>query len=261
MPSKASEWWHARRAESQYGVQLRKIARHIGEIIRGFDLNDQADANVLRDALRRYAEMLIPWARSAARAMVAEVAARSDKQWRTIGKDMGRSFADVLNGPDIGARYRELQEEQVILITSIPRDAAEHVHALVQQGLIEGKRFTELVPEIRRGGDVSISKANLIARTETGRVVSNLTQARSESVGSEGYQWATMKDAAVRPSHRAMEGKFVRWDSPPTIDGLKGHAGSVPNCRCFAIPLLKYEGTYTSPASSRRQSPSIQLAL
>jgi SPP1 gp7 family putative phage head morphogenesis protein len=241
MPSKASEWWHARRAESQYGVQLRKIARHIGEIIRGFDLNDQADAFVLRDALRRYAEMLSPWARSAARAMVAEVAARSDKQWRTIGKEMGRSFADVLNGPDIGARYRELQEEQVGLITSIPRDAAERVHELVQQGLIEGKRFTELVPEIRRGGDVSISKARLIARTETGRVVSNLTQARAESVGGTSYIWRTVKDAQVRPSHRAAEGKVFEWNSPPTLDGLTGNPGAVPNCRCFAEPILSMD--------------------
>jgi SPP1 gp7 family putative phage head morphogenesis protein len=248
MPSKASEWWHARRAESQYGVQLRKIARHIGEIIRGFDLNDQADAFVLRDALRRYAEMLTPWARSAARAMVAEVAARSNKQWRKIGSEMGRSFADVLNGPDIGARYHQLQEEQVNLITSIPRDAAERVHELVQQGLIEGKRFTELVPEIRRGGEVSVSKASLIARTETGRVVSNLTQARAESVGSSGYVWRTVKDAQVRPSHRSMEGQFVRWDQPPTLDGLKGHAGAVPNCRCFAEPSIPMD---LSPARPR----------
>lgn len=247
MPSKASEWWHARRAESQYGAQLRKIARHIGEIIRGFDLNDQADAFVLRDALRRYAEMLTPWARSAARAMVAEVAARSDKQWRTIGKEMGRSFADVLNGPDIGARYRELQEEQVNLITSIPRDAAERVHALVQQGLIEGKRFTDLVPEIRRGGDVSVSKANLIARTETGRVVTNLAQARSESVGSEGYIWRDVGDAQVRPSHRAMEGKFVPWNQPPTLDGLTGHAGALPNCRCFCEPVIPMPGEPARP--------------
>lgn len=249
MPTKddRAEWMKARRAETQYGVQLRKIARHIGEIIRGFDLRDQADASVLQAALKRYAEILDPWARSAARAMVAEVAARSDKPWRKVSAELGRSFAETFQGPDIGQRFRQLQEEQVVYITSIPLDAAQRVHDLVTQGVVEGKRFTDIVPEIRRGGDVSISKANLIARTETGRVVANLTQARAESTGSEGYIWRTVRDKAVRPSHKAMEGQFVRWDSPPTIDGLTGQAGALPNCRCFCEPVIPMPGEKPRP--------------
>jgi SPP1 gp7 family putative phage head morphogenesis protein len=241
------EWMKARRAETQYGIQLRRIARHIGEIIRGFDLRDTFDAEVLTAALRRYAEILDPWARSAARALVAEVAARSDKPWRKVSAEMGRNFAETFAGPDIGQRFRQLQEEQVAYITSIPRDAAQRVHDLVTQGVVEGKRFTDIVPEIRRGGDVSISKANLIARTETGRVVANLTQARAESTGSEGYIWRTVRDKAVRPSHKAMEGQFVRWDSPPTIDGLTGQAGALPNCRCFCEPVIPMPGEKPRP--------------
>lgn len=241
MPSKASEWWHARRAEGQYAAQLRKIARHIGEIIKGFDLNDHGDTTILSAALRRYAEMLTPWARSAARQMVAEVAARSNKQWRKIGSEMGQSFSDVLDGPDIGARFRQLQDEQVAYITSLPRDAAERIQSLVTQGVVEGKRFTEIVPEIRRGGEVSVSRANLIARTETGRVVSNVTQARAESVGSTQFIWRTMGDAQVRPSHRAVNGKVFDWNLPPTLDGLTGNPGTVPNCRCYAEPILSLD--------------------
>lgn len=233
-----SDWLRARRTESQYGVQLRKIARHIGEIIRGFDLNDPTDAELLSWALRRYAEILAPWARSAARLMVAEVSARSDKPWRKISAELGRSFAETFQGPDMDQRFRQLQNEQVVYITSIPLDAAQRVHDLVEQGFTEGKRFTDLVPEIRRGGDVSISKASLIARTETGRVVTNLTQARSESVGSEGYIFRTVRDAQVRPSHRAMEGKFVLWSQPPTLDGITAHAGAFINCRCFPEPVV-----------------------
>lgn len=243
MPAKfksgAADWAHARKAESTYGTQLRRIARHIGHIIKGFDLNDPLDAMLLQEALKRYAFILSPWARAAARLMVSEVAARSERPWRKVSAEMGRAFKQTITDPtDIGQRYRALMDEQVGLITSIPLDAAQRVHHLVTQGVIEGKRFSDIIPEIERGGEVAISRATLIARTETGRVVTNLTRARAESIGSTSYVWRTMNDAAVRPSHRAMEGQPVPWEQPPTLDGLRGHAGTVPNCRCYAEPVI-----------------------
>jgi hypothetical protein len=31
-----------------------------------------------------------------------------------------------------------------------------------------------------------------------------------------------------------MKDKFVRWDNPPTLDGMTGHAGCLPNCECWS---------------------------
>ncbi|MDR8377773.1 phage head morphogenesis protein, partial [Acinetobacter baumannii] len=53
-----------------------------------------------------------------------------------------------------------------------------------------------------------------------------------------GYIWRTSEDGDVRPSHKAMNGKFVAWNSPPTLDNLKGHAGCLPNCRCYTEPVI-----------------------
>jgi len=242
------DWAKARRAEIQYGASLRKIARHIADLIRGSAPRSEADASALERALTRYAEILDPWAHKRAEAMIAEIRARSDKQWRKVAAEMGRGFREILTGPDaIGQRQRELMAEQITLIKSIPIEAAERVHHLVQQSVIKGERFTSIVPEIMRGGEVSKSKATLIARTETGRALTALTQARAETVGSEGYIWRTVKDADVRPSHRAMEGKFVRWDDPPTTDGMTYHAGAGPNCRCFAEPVIPMPGEPERP--------------
>lgn len=233
------EWAAARRAESQYGIALRKIARHVGHLIRGFDLDNEHDAAMLAEALQRYAVLLTPWAKSAARRMVAEVRARSDQQWRKVAAEMGANFRELFGSDDtIAVRYRQLQAEQVEYITSIPRDAGLRIHELIRNGVLEGKRFTEIVPAIQRGGEVSKSKANTIARTETGRVVTNLTQARSESIGSDGYIFRTVRDAQVRPSHKAMEGKFILWSQPPTLDGITAHAGAFINCRCFPEPVI-----------------------
>ena len=104
------EWAAARRAETQYAVQLRKIARHVGHLISGFDLDDEHDASLLAEALQRYAQILTPWAKSAARRMVAEVGARSDQIWRKVASEMGANVRQVLSANDfIGERYRQLQ--------------------------------------------------------------------------------------------------------------------------------------------------------
>lgn len=239
-PNARENWAKARRAEIQYGAQLRKIARHIGDLISGFDLTDVFSVNELATVLRQYADRLDPWARSAARRMVAEVAARNDKQWRSVSAEMGRSFRQEFESgaSDIGFRYHQLMDQQITLIKSIPLEAAERVHKVTSEGIIEGARFTEIAKRIQEGGEVSKSKATLIARTETGRAATLLTQARAESIGSLGYIWRTMKDRDVRQSHKAMEGRFVAWDDPPTLDGLTGAPGCVPNCRCYPEPVL-----------------------
>jgi hypothetical protein len=35
-----------------------------------------------------------------------------------------------------------------------------------------------------------------------------------------------------------MNGQVVAWDDPPTLDGLTGHAGALPNCRCIPLPII-----------------------
>ena len=57
-------------------------------------------------------------------------------------------------------------------------------------------------------------------------------------MGSLGYIWRTARDGDTRPSHRAMEGKFVKWDEPQLLDGMTGHAGEFPNCRCYPEPVI-----------------------
>ena len=130
---------------------------------------------------------------------------------------------------------------QVSLIQSIPTKAAERVHKLVLENFEQQGRASEIAEEIKRSGKVASSRATLIARTEVARTSSLLTQSRAEHVGSEGYIWRTVHDSDVRPSHKKMDGKFVKWNSPPTLDGMTGHAGQLPNCRCFAEPVIPEE--------------------
>jgi SPP1 gp7 family putative phage head morphogenesis protein len=236
VPPLKAAFIRARKAETQFAIRLRKIASHIGDIIRGFDPLSPEGLGSMRIALAHYSQLIEPWARAVSGRMIAEVAARDKQTWREVSSQMGRSLHQEIQYAPVGAMTQQLLDEQVHLIKSLPIEAAQRVHYLTLEGIQGGTRAKEIAAEIMRTGEVSKSRATLIARTEVGRTATALTQARAQYVGSEGYTWATVRDSDVRPSHKAMEGKFVRWDSPPTLDNLTGHAGALPNCRC--VPLV-----------------------
>jgi len=229
--SSKSAFLRARKLENQYAVRLRQIAKHIGEIVRGFDANDLAGMTFLQAALERYGQMLDPWARSVSERMVTEVAARDLTAWRKVSAQIGRGIAQEVAQAPTGEIMQRLMSEQVTLIKSIPLEAAQRVHKLTIEGLSNGSRAAEIAAAIMEQGDVSKAKANLIARTEVSRTATALSEARARYVGSESYVWRTSKDADVRASHRKLEGKVFRWDDPPECDpGHHAHPGAIWNC-------------------------------
>ena len=233
-----ADFKRARQAERRYGAQLRGIAKLIGQLVRSLDPTTLEGMTLIRTSLEQYAETLVPWARSVASRMIADVAARDRKEWRKLSKEMNAGLVEAIDKTDVGDRVKDLLSEQVTLIKSLPLDAAKRVHKIAMKGHLEGARFDSLVKEINRTGEITKARATLIARTEVGRASTVITQARAEKVGSTGYIWRTVKDSDVRPSHRRMEGKFVLWEKPPTLDNLTGHAGALPNCRCYCEPVI-----------------------
>lgn len=229
-----------RRTERQYTIQLRKIAKQIGHFVNAFDWENDpltAEREVTR-ILTEYSATIRPWAKAVAASMLVDVNRRDEKAWRQITETMGEAMHLELKQAPTGLVYHNKMEEQVRLITSLPLDAAERVHKLVTEALYTGERAKEIADDIMRSGQVSQSRADLIARTEVGRAAAAFTQARAEHIESPGYIWQTAKDSAVRESHRKMQGKFVPWDKKPVLDGMTGHAGEFPNCRCYTQPII-----------------------
>lgn len=227
-----------RKAERQYGVQLRKVARHVGDIIKAHDPATSAGMAEIRTILGKYSEVIEPWAKSAAARMIADVGRRDEKAWEENSKAMGRSLREELANAPTGKYLRAKLAENVKLIKSLPTEAAERVHKLTLEAITNAGRAGEVATEIARSGDVTVGRANTIARTEVARTASGLTEARARHIGSEGYIWRTAGDSDVRPSHRKMSGKFVAWSDPPTLDSMTGHAGAFPNCRCYCEPVI-----------------------
>lgn len=234
---KKADFSASRKAEKQFAVSLRKIAKHIDDFVRATYSDSSAWTHQFRRWAERYADTLDAWANAIVKKMHAQVSIRDWRQWKKFSEEMGIELRrEILEAPT-GAALQELMREQVTLIKSIPPDAAQRVHEMVMRGISEGRRHEALVEQIMRIGDVTRARATLIARTETSRTASVLTQVRAQAAGSEAYIWETALDERVRPSHAAMQGRLIRWDSPPTTDGLTYHAGMGPNCRCYCRPV------------------------
>lgn len=213
----------------------------IGQIVKGLAPNGELkNPAALMQALKDYAKMLEPWARTVAQSMIADVARRDKAMWSKVAKEMsGELRREVMDAPT-GDLFQTLQNEQVTLIKSLPLEAAERVHELAQEAMLSSIRPKQIALRLMEQEGVSKNKATLIARTEVSRAANNLVQARATFAGSIGYIWRTSGDLDVRETHREMEGKYVEWANPPKTDANLApyHAGCGPNCRCFAEPIF-----------------------
>lgn len=230
-----------RRAELTYSLQLRKVAKHVGDLIKMFNpLNSASEEAELQSILSRYADILQPWARAAAQRMIAEVSRRDEQAWFKTAEKIGVSLRKEVQQTDVGYLSRQILDEQVHLITSLPLEAGRRVQKLALEFYTGGRRYNELVPLIMDSGNVTVSRANLIARTEVAKAASAITQARALHIGSEGYIWRTALDPFVRKTHKQLEGSFHKWDDSPIAEegGQRHHPGEFPNCRCYPEPII-----------------------
>ena len=237
-------WAQSRRAETHYAGQLRKLCRNIEFIVSGgLSEENPTDTSAIEQMLVAYANLITPWAETTAERMLRDVDQRGRRQWAQHSRMMSRAIREEIERAPTGSILRRLQDEQVTLIKSLPLRAAQRVHDIAMRGITEGTRGEDIIADIMQTGQVSQAKAECIARTETSRAASNLTQARAEYIGSTHYRWITSGDADVRDRHRKHNNKIFAWNNPPKSEpNLEPyHPGCGPNCRCISIPLLPEE--------------------
>ncbi|EEC0162178.1 phage head morphogenesis protein [Salmonella enterica subsp. enterica] len=226
----------SRQAEIRYRTSLRQIARAVGDIVNGHYDGSNDSITEIMEALERYSEIITPWATKVAENFTADIVRKNDEQWRKHSKTISRELRNLVSNAPLGQVMKSIVAEQVKYIKSLPLEAADRVYDIQNRAIeavVTGGRAEHFAKEIAASGDIAKSRADLIARTELGRATGALDQARALSIGSNGYIWRTAEDGDVRHSHREMEGKFVEWGRPPTLDGMTGHAGELPNCRCY----------------------------
>jgi SPP1 gp7 family putative phage head morphogenesis protein len=225
-------WQPSKAAGRRYTKQLRSVGKEVSKL-----LDKGLDPAQAQQQLEAYAQALEPWAEQSATNMVRSCKRKTDQTWRASAERWGIDIKGLLN-TDISEAVRTRVAENIRLIKSIPAQAAENVGQLAHEAVLAGTRAEEMATRIAAEGNIAMNRARTIATTEISKASTALIEARAQGVGSDGYIWRTTRDGSRRSSHAAMEGKFVRWDKPPTLDGMTGHAGEFPNCRCYPEPVI-----------------------
>lgn len=242
-------------AEREFYRQLRKVAEASGHIVERHAVGAKlTDERAMKRELEAYSVKLGPWATRQAARMLEMVEASNRRAYAAKSKAMGKALRAGVGEKDVGAASLVLLNEQVGLIKSIPLEAGLRAQKIAYEAFFAGTRaapnsdtILELQDQMGLSTEIAVSRALLISRTETARANATINQARAVAVGSNQYRWHNSGDGAVRPSHLKLKGKKLQgmifsWDHPPTLDdGMTGHPGTFPNCRCFAEPMFDDE--------------------
>jgi len=198
---------------------------------------------------------LAEMAAAIAGSMVRWVNVHNARTWREASARSQRSqmlyrlLQQEMQGP-VGNRFRELVNENARLISSIPQEIAGYLNFEIGRAQQQGARPETIAKMLaNRFPTLTQSRINLLARTETSKASTALTRARSEELQLPAYEWLTVEDARVRPSHRNLNGVIVFWEDPPSPEALIGirstlghyNSGDCPNCRCTQRVILSLD--------------------
>ena len=176
------------------------------------------------------------------RQLRAMVGTAFDEMWATVYKahiensTLPRITIRQAQGP--GSRLVELyerkREDSIKLVENAQRVYSDQVREVFSNPDNFGVRVEELQAKLLERGNVSESRAELIARDQTLKTLGGINEVRQREAGVNSYTWSTSNDERVREEHQELEGQVFSWDSPPE----PGHPGEPIQCRCIAIPVI-----------------------
>lgn len=179
--------------------------------------------------------------------------------WK-VNQDFHGSLHNLTVAPVLTPERRkrlanEWQNNLKLPIVNWTQKEIVNLRKAMQQSVFAGNRNEVAVKIIKDSYDVSINKAKFLARQETRLLLTKFKQTRYEEAGVDEYKWGISNNAIqakgaryikgqVRHDHGVLEGKTFKWNNPPvtnTITGARNNPGQDYNCRCFAIPIVRFK--------------------
>ena len=239
------------RIENEYRREIERLMKSMEPVLRRAQTPDEF-MRILNSA-SYWADLYLS-GEQAAKRMAARLNRAQSSSWRqaAAGSVQGRKLFRALQKEmqmQIGARIRDIVQQNSSLISSIPRKLTPGMSKLALEGYRSGKRAAEIAEEMKAKLPAECrNRARLIARTETAKASTALVQSRAESLGLKFYIWRTSEDERVRDSHKAMDGVVCLWSSPPSPEAI---AGEENEPAAITIPAI-FSTAAVSPFRSLR---------
>ena len=173
---------------------------------------------------------------------------------RNFQNAFGIDLSSIIEKEALSDTLAVAVQKNVNLITSIKNDFINDIGSNVFTNYKKGFRHSELINDIRARGNVSYSRAKLIARDQTAKINADFEEERNKKLGFDIYKWKGTGDERERDSHVVLNNMLCKYSDPTvysddegktwkkrkSIGGYIGKCGEDYQCRCLAIPYIKF---------------------
>lgn len=230
-----------------YQAALRKMLQGVINETRTAILPSYAPEKLVRDAdsstftrLRQLTAALGATATQTVENILGLEAGRHTETWKAnVRRVVGVDIAAVVSQEDLTEYLRQAAARNASLITSLGDDVLKRVEQTVLTSSINGASVKSLRALLVEQFGIVGRRADIIARDQTAKMVSDLNRIRQEQAGITTYSWATSQDERVRPLHRSLEGKVYKWGEPTGAEG-GAPPGQPVLCRCTARAIIDF---------------------
>ena len=179
----------------------------------------------------------------------------------SVNKAVGVDLNPVLDQEGMRDYLDVAIKDNVELIKSVGREHFERIERAVLGGVRNGDAPSTIARNIQEATGVSSRRAALIARDQSAKLTSEITERRQTQSGIKYYRAVTSNDSRVtgKPGGKYPNAKIscwgiarqdvgygpgiYRWDKGASWGGKTGlHPGRHHiNCRCTASPIFEWE--------------------
>lgn len=173
--------------------------------------------------------------------------------WKT-DREFERTLSKLTVAPELTPARRkkiadEWQENMDKWIKGWTEQEIIKLRKSIQRSVFAGNRYESVVRSIKQSYGATENKARFLARQETNLLLSKFKEARYTDSGVPEYKWKTVVGSPkhpVRHSHKILDGKIFRWDTPPITTGKnepqrRNNPGEDFGCRCSAVPVVRFK--------------------
>ena len=260
------------RFQGKFSAQTTKELREIGAVWdRGtstfkIGLNDlPMDIQVLvRASESRFNQTLLAMDKKLAAVNISLLADKLkmielfDRSLFQMETDFKKSVKNIIVAPEMSEETREYiasdwADNMDKYIQKFTEEQIKELRTKILDNVMKGNRPEQVVKLIQKSYNVSLRKAKFLARQETSLMLASYKEARYTAAGSDEYIWKCVhmpKDTSpnehvkgnVRFYHAQLNNTRQKWSEPPvtTKDGKRNHPGQDYNCRCYAVPIVKF---------------------
>lgn len=176
------------------------------------------------------------------------VAAWNAKRWAT---ERALALGHVYDPaePWMQEALQEWTKTDLRLIRNLSDEYIQRIETSVLEAVQVGKRPEDLLVDILRANKgMTINRARLIGEDQTAKLLGQINKYRSMSIGLNRYQWLTVGDKRVRPTHASANNKIGTFNNsmvwiengkevPRNGQGDDSFPGMPIRCRCSSAPV------------------------